>query len=234
LYFKDLDSPQYGDYKKRFWRYSLSVEYIDTSDKDIIDSIFDRLNRNGEPLTGQELRNSNYYSSPLLKKVGDASKHEFWQERLKVVDRARMEDIEFISELFFLIAEGDELGANQEKLDQMYAKYADKTVAEIDAIQVNFNKVTDSLVNMNLDYDAFKIGGVSHLYGLFSFCHHCLNNGITPADKRDELVEFYTRLREQDFVDKHIANYKQSMSARTKESSSRKKRKNALASYCGI
>lgn len=234
LYFKDLDSPQYADYKKRFWRYSLSIEYIDTSDKEVIDSIFDRLNRNGEPLTGQELRNSNYYNSALLQKVEVASKHVFWEDRLEVVDKARMEDLEFVSELFFLIAEGDELGANQDKLDQMYAKYAEKSDDEIDAIYSEFISVTELLADLNLDYDGFKIGGVSHLYGLFSFCRHCLKNGITPYDKLAKIVEFYTRLREQDFDDVDISSYKQSMSSRTKESSSRKKRKNALVSFCNI
>lgn len=46
----------------------MPIEYIDTEDERIIDSIFDRLNRNGERLNGQELRNAKYHDTDFYKK----------------------------------------------------------------------------------------------------------------------------------------------------------------------
>ncbi|KAE9861864.1 DUF262 domain-containing protein, partial [Escherichia coli] len=48
--FEDLGNEKYAEIKKLFWRYQMPIEYIDTEDEKIIDSIFDRLNRNGERL----------------------------------------------------------------------------------------------------------------------------------------------------------------------------------------
>lgn len=234
LYFKDLSKLEYAENKKRFWRYALSIEYIDTSDKSIIDSIFDRLNRNGEPLTGQELRNANYYDSYLLKSVEDASKNPFWQVRLSIVDRARMEDLEFISELYFLIAEGLELTANQQGIDDMYDKYSKKSELEINAIVSDFTQVTNFLSSLNLDYERFRITGVSHLYGLFGFSKYCVKNGIAADYVANKLNDFYTLLRNQNYDNDIIKTYKNSMSARTKDAFSRKKRINSLILYCGI
>lgn len=232
LYFKDLSKEEYAETKKRFWRYTLSIEYIDTSDKSIIDSIFDRLNRNGEPLTGQELRNANYYGSYLLNSVEESSRNPFWLERLAIVDRARMEDLEFISELFFLIAEGLELTANQQGIDDMYEKYSKMSEPEINAIVSDFIDVTNFLSSLNLDYDRFRISGVSHLYGLFGFSNYCVKNGINADFVANKLNDFYTQLRNQNYDNDIIKNYKTSMSARTKDAFTRKKRINALIQYC--
>lgn len=234
LYFKDLDDPKYADYKKRIWRYALSIEYIDTGDEAIIDSIFDRLNRNGEPLTGQELRNANYYSSALLLSVENMAKHPFWAKRLEVVDKARMEDLEFVSELYFLVSEGAELTANMTKMDELYKTYALKTEADIAVIRDKFLAITEFMLSLGLDYSTYRIGGVSHLYGLFAFSKYCVENGISEDRVSTKLIEFYTNLRDQKFDDLEIGKYKASMSARTKDAGSRKKRKSALIAFCGV
>lgn len=234
LYFKDLDVPKYAEYKKRIWRYTLSIEYIDTGEEAVIDSIFDRLNRNGEPLTGQELRNANYYRSALLKSVEETAQNAFWINRLSVVDKARMEDLEFISELYFLIAEETELTGNKVQTDQMYVKYSPKTEDEILVIVDRFLVITTFLSELNLDYSNYRIGGVSHLYGLFAFAKHCVENDIEADDVSTKLSAFYKELRDQNFDNEHIKDYKTSMSARTKDSGSRRKRKKALIEYCDV
>jgi len=68
-FFSDLDRPEYSDIKREFWKYAVPVELIDVSDISLIEDIFDRLNRNGEPLKGQELRNAKYHGSALLESV---------------------------------------------------------------------------------------------------------------------------------------------------------------------
>ena len=70
----------------------MPIEYIDTEDERIIDSIFDRLNRNGERLNGQELRNAKYHDTDFYKKIVEYSQREYWQKLLEHVDKKRMED----------------------------------------------------------------------------------------------------------------------------------------------
>ncbi|MEO9827726.1 MAG: DUF262 domain-containing protein [Paracoccaceae bacterium] len=234
LYFRDLDAPEFKDLKKRIWRYTISIEYIDTADAVVIDSIFDRLNRNGEPLTGQELRNATYYASDLLKSAEKLTQSPYWRKRLEVVDKARMEDIEFISELYFFIAEGKALTASPVRMDEMYVTYSGKTEAEILAIEAEVQTVTDFLESLNIDYKTHRVGGVSHLYGLFAFSKYCLDHAVNASDVAPKLADFFGRLRNQEFNDGNIAQYKASMSSRTKEASSRRDRRDALISYCGI
>lgn len=232
LYFRDLDTPEFSELKRRIWRYTISVEYIDTADVEMIDSIFDRLNRNGEKLTGQELRNATYYASDLLKSVGKVANLPYWKIRLGVVDKARMEDIEFISELYFLIAENKALTANQKKTDEMYVKYTKKSEAEISAIEAEVENVTNFLDSLGIDYSSHRVSGVSHLYGLFAFSKHCLDNDVDAETVAPNLDDFYSRLRNQEFDDDDIAKYKASMSSRTKTANSRRDRRDALISYC--
>jgi hypothetical protein len=234
LYFKDLDNDPYTEIKKRIWRYSLSIEYVDTGDQNVIDSIFDRLNRNGEPLTGQELRNANYYDTDFLKAVEKNADNPFWKERLEVVDKARMEDIEFISELFFFIAEGKEQTAFPKEMDALYDKYAPNGSLNLNDIQIKFNAITNFMSNLNLNYQLYRIRGISHLYGLFAFSAYCVEKKVALDDVSTELNSFYVELRDKNLDDENIVQYKNSMSARTKSDYQRRKRKEALINFCNI
>lgn len=97
--FMDLEG-NLQDFKMQFWRYVLSVEYIETADIDVINNVFDRLNRNGEPLEPQELRKAKYYNTELIRLVEDLVKLVDWNSLGKVKVN-RMQDAEFVSELVF-------------------------------------------------------------------------------------------------------------------------------------
>ncbi|HZW13289.1 MAG TPA: DUF262 domain-containing protein [Noviherbaspirillum sp.] len=223
-----------GNYKKLFWRYLIPVEYIDSSDPEVIDRIFDRLNRNGEPLTGQELRHSNYYNTRLLKLAYSMSKMPFWQARLEATDKARMEDVEFVSELLFVLLEKGELTASDKDLDDLYAKYSNDDICDWADLESQFQSVTSFMKALEIDYTEYKVYGVSHLYGIWCFSRECLIRGITPEKVAEKVSEFFelTRVR-KDPIPESLA-YKQSMSNRTKSQTQRIKRKNALLSFCGI
>lgn len=221
-----------SDYKSRFWRYVIPIEYVDTGDQSIIDSIFDRLNRNGEPLTGQELRNANYYGTPLLDLVEKLSKDNFWKDRLKNVDRARMEDLEFLSELVFYIKEGKELTANQTVLDNLYEKYSNITDNDVNELISTFDATTAYMSGLTLDFDDLKINGVSHLYGIFAFCSKCIAEDLDNEQISKKLYKFYDLLRSGAFDTPSVHAYKESMSSNTKSGGQRKKRTDALYEFC--
>ncbi len=93
------------------------------TDVGLIEDVFDRLNRNGEPLKGQELRNAQYHSSTLMQAVNTLVQHKYLKERLSVTDLARMEDKKFASECLLTTLMGQVIGSNQETLDRFYMKH---------------------------------------------------------------------------------------------------------------
>lgn len=231
LLFEDFNDPRFSDYKAHFWRYSLPVEYIDTVNKDIVDGIFDRLNRNGEKLNGQELRNARYYSTRLMAFVRERAGRAFWSKRLDVVDRARMEDIEFISEITFVLLENQPLHGDQGSIDQFYDKH--KTLTANAGTDQLFDSVTALIERWAIDYEMHKIEGVSHLYGIWCFAHHCILKNCATANIGQQLATFFTELRQKKKVGP-VQSYSDSMSSRTKDRGQRIKRADALCNYCGV
>lgn len=234
IYFKDLDIEKFNHYKKNFWRYELQIQYVDTEDQLLIDKLFDRLNRNGEPLTGQELRHSKYHSSFLLQKIEQLVELPYWKERTKYYDLARMEDKEFISELFFATIEKGPIGANkQDIIDDYYAKYYnDNTIIEHNADI--FLSITQYLDDLSLDYDKYSIKGVSHIYGLWCFAQYCILNSIPSNSVIQKINNFYEELKNLSITlapDSDVEAYKKSMSSATKSQTQRKRRMEALINY---
>lgn len=230
IWFSDLAKEEFSEVRKQFWRYSIPIEYVDTTDKAIIDAIFDRLNRNGEPLSGQELRRSKFYSQDILTTIEDMSEIPFWKERLSHVDVKRMENVEFISELVFNILVRDHFSSDQATLDNLYSTYAQKDVPW-DMVVEEFNKTTTFMESLNLDYTKLKINGVSHLYAIWCFSRFCLKEAIKVEQVCDALNTFYERLRAAPDEDELLAIYKKSMSSATKMKSQRTRRVDSLIKY---
>lgn len=230
VYFRELDKEELVEYKRKFWRYVIPIEYIDTSDKNVIDNIFDRLNRNGEPLKGQELRKSSYHGTDLLLFVERMADGPFWEDRLKKTDVARMEHYEFVSEILFQLIEKEPLHANQQELDQLYKKYTEEARDWSD-LERKFVEVTDYIESLDIDYDSYRVGGVSHLYGIWCLANKCVSESIPVADVKPRLVEFFKELRSSNIKDDNVDSYKKSMSSRTKDKGQRDRRLKALWTY---
>lgn len=231
-YFKDLSSNEkLVEFKSSFWKYDLPIEYIDPSDVGLIEDVFDRLNRNGEPLKGQELRNAQYHSTPIAQSVDELISHPYLKERLSVTDLARMEDKEFCSECLLSALMGQVIGSNQEILDKLYEKHK---ADDFSAALTLSNQICSDLSSLNLDYASNRIGGVSHLYGLWGLALVLQMHGKTVVDFKEKITQFYSGLREVGAGNDLIReDYKKSMTSRTKERFMRVKRVNALLAVCG-
>lgn len=230
VYFKDLSTDvQLADFRAAFWKYDLPLEYIDPTDVGLIEDVFDRLNRNGEPLKGQELRNAQFHSSPLLKAVDELLAYPYLKERLVVTDLARMEDKEFCSECLLSVFLGQVLGSSQEILDKLYLQHQTKDFGKALALSKDICEDLDSL---GLDYQANRISGVSHLYGLWSLTMTFRANNKCVLDYAEKIHGFYAFLRDAPKKEVHD-EYKKSMASRTKERFMRVKRLNALLAACG-
>ncbi|MCM5682982.1 hypothetical protein M8A51_26020, partial [Schlegelella sp. S2-27] len=227
---KDLSSDEnLAEFKSAFWKYDLPVEYIDPTDVGLIEDVFDRLNRNGEPLKGQELRNAQYHSTRLLKAVEELLADAYMTTRLSVTDRTRMEDKEFCSECLLSAHLDQVIDSSKETLDKLYEEHKDDDFAQ--ALQRS-KEICADLSALDLDYQASRVSGVSHLYGLWSLALVLRNHGKAVVDYKDRINEFYQTLRDGG-KNETRDEYKRSMSSRTKERFTRIKRVNALLAVCG-
>jgi hypothetical protein len=145
-YFKDLDD----DTKRGFWRYQFAVEFIPSEDENLINTVFDRINRNVAKLTRQELRHAKF-SGVFITKVEELSEWTFSTlpknfPFIQAASRKQMRDSEFIAQLLLLIDEGpksysqDDLDAafssrdpEWEKMDDVVSEYR-RTIQKIDEI----------------------------------------------------------------------------------------------------
>jgi hypothetical protein len=227
LDFKELD--QYSDYKKQFWKYKIPIIYIDSSDDEVIRNVFDRLNRNGEPLTPQELRNAKYCETKLYKIIDSLSGMGYWKSMLSGLEVARMEDKEFISELIFVLLEKSIISYSKLDLDLLYDNWTKTDINEMELIDL-FTKVTNYIENLHIDYTKYKISGVSHLYAIWAISYLCVIQNIDIMKVEVVLNDFYSKLRNKDNYEE-IRDYSKSMNAATKNKSNRNKRVNAIANY---
>lgn len=126
--FSQLDNDQ----KQRFWNYSMSVEFLPIIDEALVNSVFERINRNARKLTDQELRHAKF-DGWLITFLEQQAADEDW-ERLGVVTKARakrMADVQFLSELMLVAITGTLHGFDQRGLDAFYADFDDPDAAEL-------------------------------------------------------------------------------------------------------
>lgn len=231
--FKDLDNDELSEWKKVFWKYELTIEYVDTDQVEIVNNIFDRLNRNGEPLTAQELRNAKYHTSDFYGLVEECSKIPFWAAPLNKLEKNRLEHHEFIAELLFVILEDNIFASDRTQIiDDLFKKYAEQGLANRAVTLDEFTKITGIMESFNLDYDKYSIYGVSHLYGLFCLAWVINENGLAVADIHSKLTSFYELLRKK--ADNPMTKeYQISMNAGTKSRARRVRRINSLLEFLG-
>ena len=231
LYFNEIKELAKSDEEIKsiiadFWAYSLSIEYIENPDAKIVDNIFDRLN-------AQELRKAQYYDSLLYNDIVEYRNDKFIATLTAKLNKNRLEDVGFLTELFLMIIKEDIFDGNENSIDKVFSD----TVEKYDEVlskctKASFERIKEVMEGWNIDYSRYNIEGVSHLYAMWYIALYLIANNIT-LDIKDELVVFYTDLRN----DKKIAQtliYQQSMQSASRSKYSRKKRINALLDFLGF
>lgn len=118
--------------KRKFWDYTLVVDFIETVDGTNIEEVFDRVNRNSRNLQPQELRHARF-NGWFITEAEAESEDDFWWD-ISVNSSAkekRMRNVQFISELLFVLIDKKIVGFSQDHIDEMYAKF-DDILTEID------------------------------------------------------------------------------------------------------
>jgi hypothetical protein len=188
------------DLKQRFWNYQITVELIDFVEGNIVNEVFDRLNRNARRLTDQELRHAKF-EGWLISEVEAESTRDEWRV-LGVVTTARakrMTDSQFMSELMLVILEEGIVGFDQDQLNELYAKYEnpEESAPEMneEAFRQRFVAARSYLMEME------KIGnsvtqhakGFGHFYTLWALVA-LTKNLPTPAESAASYSAFMERV----------------------------------------
>lgn len=223
------------DYIKQFWTYTLQIEYLYEDDLDLVSSVFDRLNRNGEPLNPQELRNAKYSTTPLLKMVQRLSETTYLKDKLERLKIERMEDEEFVSELLFLVLNKRTLDSTPTTLDEEYEKYKNEVSLLVEG-EKKFYEIIEFMDNLQLDYENNKrLCWTTHLYTLFSLAWFCVNHNIQAEEVRNSVANFYKEYFSKNTkYSGHLKEYKDAASSRTRSASQKNNRMNAILNYCNI
>lgn len=112
---------------RAFWDYVLPVEFTNIiEDTNLVNEVFDRLNRNSRRLKEQELRHAKY-DGWFVTFVETEAESPAWRT-LKVATRARakrMRDVQFLSELLMILLKGEVGGFDQMEISEFYARYDD-------------------------------------------------------------------------------------------------------------
>lgn len=234
--FEEIKSEKIAnDYVKQFWTYTIQIEYLYESDLELVSSVFDRLNRNGEPLNPQELRNAKYSTTPLLKLVQKLSETAYLKDKLERLKIERMEDEEFVSELLFLVLDNRILDSSPATLDERYEKYKNET-SLLGQGEKEFYEVIEFMNALQLDYEKNKrLCWTTHLYTLFSFCWYCIKNNIRIERVKDAIANFYKEyFSKSPQYSGYLKEYKEAASSRTRSATQKNNRMNAILKYCNI
>lgn len=232
VFFKDLDIISLSEWKKNLWKYEITIEYIETDDIEVVNHIFDRLNRNGEPLTHQELRKARFGTSEFYNLISELSDHEVFKDITDKLKSNRLENHEFISELIFLISEDMVIsGDKPEAIDDLYQKYSEKNIEELKVLKEKFLEVENVFFKFNIDFIDKRLYGVSHIFGLWGLAWKLNSENIEIEGIQKIISEFFNTYKLKDDSNSTIEEYRKTMSAGTKGAARRNRRINALYQY---
>ena len=135
------------DKKRHLWSYPFLVEYVSSSDQELINGIFDRINRNVAKLTAQELRHAKLDGSfintaeALAGWISEALPRNF--PRFAQQSRQQMKDVEFVGLLLLLLEEGPR-SYSQATLDDAFTS-RDVDWPDQQSIETQFRRVIETL-----------------------------------------------------------------------------------------
>lgn len=195
--------------KKMFWNYQIPVEMVDFPESKVVNEIFERLNRNSRKLTRQELRHAQF-DGWFIRFVEMETEDPFWKNfPLSAENRKkRMQDVQILSELLFILLEGKVIGFDQDKLDELYGKY-DEFDEDDDEDIVSYNKTQEEF-REQLSECKFYLNSMlctkpemqdflktnSNLYTLWAILALKAYDLPEPAKAAEQYVEFMEKVKQ--------------------------------------
>lgn len=138
------------DQKKQIWAYTLSVVLLNTADETVLESIFNRFNKNVARLTRQELRHAKFNGVFIssIEELSDWFNHESPDlPRIAETSKKQMRDVELVATLCLLLEEGvksysaDDLDAAFSARDDDWPQHRDIDT-EFRAVVAKINEIS--------------------------------------------------------------------------------------------
>lgn len=176
------------DLKRHFWDYVIPVEFINIEgDSELVNNVFDRLNRNSRKLVEQELRHAKF-DGWFINFVESQTDEPAWKTLgIATTARAkRMKDVQFISELLIVVFDKKTTGFSQEQITEYYAQFEDGEEeedweVEQEAVVTKFEKSRDYLVELEREREVVssEARDFKNFYSLWSLI--ALNLDALPS-----------------------------------------------------
>jgi hypothetical protein len=184
LFFEGLPD----EIKKEFWAYQFTVEYLPEADEKVLNSIFDRINRNVAKLTSQELRHAKL--DGLF--ISTAERLAEWISlklprnfpHFNPQSRKQMKDVEFVAILLLFLEEGPKT-YSQTELDEAFVQ-RDEIWEERENIEEQFRatigKIEELLRVENGEHDlaSSRLKNQADFYSLFGAFSELLRESNAP------------------------------------------------------
>jgi len=203
-YFSNLPS----ETRKAIWGYQFLVEYIPTDEEEIINAIFDRINRNVAKLSAQELRHAKFAGEF----ISTAESLSDWMvetlpgqfPRIASQSRRQMKDVELVALLLLLLEDGPQ-AYSQAELDEAFAKRDDEWERRSE-VEARFRKTIQrmhSITTADPDGPAVVAGRLRNqadFYSLFGAIAALEESDLLPPprDAATLLRSFVERVESED------------------------------------
>jgi hypothetical protein len=182
--------------KTTFWDYKIVVRDVSgASDLEIRD-LFKRLNIHSVVLNDQELRHARF-SGRFIKAMEALADDEWWLDSriVNVRQIRRMEDVEFISELFVGLIAGPQ--DKKKSLDEYYANYDGLMPLESEWVQ-EFEATRDLIISLLSPEEIRTWGGKSDFYTLFLTMASLTKRKLTANERKAIKAELSTFRKQVD------------------------------------
>lgn len=193
-YFKDLNTED----KQNFWKYQFAIEYIPSSDEQMIGNIFDRINRNVSKLTPQELRHAKF-SGIFISTIEDLTTWMFnlldeKNQNFPKIDnksKKQMKDVELVAQLLLFLEEG----AKSYSSDYLDKAFSDRDIEwdKKDEMETEFRSIIQDIneilkVSAQVSLAKTRLKNQADFYSLF---------GAVAEFKREDKLIIGTEIGEK-------------------------------------
>lgn len=172
---------------RTFWDYVVPVEFTNIiDDTNVVNEVFDRLNRNSRKLVEQELRHAKFDGWFITFVESEAGSTDWEDLGVSTKARARrMRDVQFLSELLIVLLKGEVSGFDQEEISEYYAEYDDISDLDFpfdeDDVVQRFNSTKRYLLALEREHSVVSkyASDFTDLYSLWALI--ALNQNRLPA-----------------------------------------------------
>lgn len=202
---KDFGGKKYSDLgveeKSDFLEKELAVEMVLTNNESEIADIFVRINSSNYPLNAQELRNAKYQNEfkILCNTLAEQYRAFFLENEIISKEECdRMQDAQLISQMLFILIEGDQKKMTEEDLNDLYKSFENNTkpLSFLQEKEEWLNLVMDKMQSIPEFNKMIKITGQSQYSAknFIGFFYRCYIS-ISKKEKQFDNNKFSTFLQ---------------------------------------